>query len=295
MTAIPAYAEPVFRPPSEANSLILQLTLGCSWNRCTYCAMYRMKEFTVRPVDEVVREIREVAPVVDGVRRVFLADGDALAAPQEVLAEVLGEIRRSMPDVMRVGIYADSRSILGKGVEDLRALSELGLGIVYFGAETGDAETLRAIRKGATVERQVEASRVVLESGIKLSTMVLLGLAGDEGSERHARATGRFLVDSAPTYSAALMVTPVPGTEMHDAQKDGTFRLPDKWGLLQELGWMLESMEGYRGPFHANHASNYLPLKLRLPRDREKAIELIERVLEERSEEYLRPEWMRAL
>jgi radical SAM superfamily enzyme YgiQ (UPF0313 family) len=242
-----------------------------------------------------VREIREAAPLVGGVRRVFLADGDALAAPREVLAEVLGEIRRSLPDVMRVGIYADSRSIIKKGVEGLRALSGLGLGIVYFGAETGDEKTLRAIRKGATVERQVEASRVVLDAGLKLSTMVLLGLAGDEGSQRHARATGRFLVDSAPTFSAALMVTPVPGTEMHDAQQDGSFRLPDKWGLLQELGWILESMEGYRGPFHANHASNYLPLKLRMPRDREQAIELIRTVLERRDEQYLRPEWMRAL
>jgi len=295
MTAFPAYVEPVFRPPSEASSLILQLTIGCSWNRCTYCAMYRMKEYRVRPVEEVVREIREVAPAVAGVRRVFLADGDALAAPQEVLEKVLIEVRTSLPEVTRVGIYADSRSILGKGVERLRALSDLGLGIVYFGAETGDARTLRDIRKGATVERQVQASRVVHEAGIKLSTMVLLGLAGVDGSERHARATGQFLVDSAPTYSAALMVTPVPGTEMHAAQRAGGFVLPDKWGLLQELRWMLESMEGYRGPFHANHASNYLPLKLRLPRDRESAIELIGKVLEERSEGSLRPEWMRGL
>jgi radical SAM superfamily enzyme YgiQ (UPF0313 family) len=293
--AWPAYAEPVFRPPSEANSLILQLTLGCSWNRCTYCAMYRMKEFTVRPVDEVVQEIRDVAPAMAGVRRVFLADGDALAAPTDVIETVLIEIKKSLPEVTRVGIYADSRSILKKGVDDLRALADLGLGIVYFGAETGDEQTLREIRKGATVERQVEASRVVHEAGLKLSTMVLLGLAGDEGSERHARATGRFLVDSAPTFSAALMVTPVPGTEMHDALDDGSFRLPDKWGLLAELKWMLESMEGYRGPFHANHASNYLPLKLRLPRDREGAIELISKVLSERSEDSLRPEWMRAL
>jgi radical SAM superfamily enzyme YgiQ (UPF0313 family) len=290
-----SYEEPVFRPPSEAQSLILQLTVGCSWNRCTYCAMYRNKEYRVRPVEELIAEIRGVAPMAESVKRVFLADGDALAAPQGVLEQVLGEIRSSLPDVTRVGIYADSRSILRKGVDQLKALRELSLGIVYFGAETGDEEALRAVKKGATVARQVEASRVVLDSGIKLSTMVLLGLAGEQGSERHARNTGRFLVDSAPNYAAALMVTPVPGTEMHDEWQAGSFKLPDKWGLLQELSWMLESMEGYRGVFHANHASNYLPLKLRLPRDREQAIELIGHVLEKRDESYLRPEWMRAL
>jgi radical SAM superfamily enzyme YgiQ (UPF0313 family) len=285
----------VFRPPSEAQSLILQVTLGCSWNRCTYCGMYRNKEYRVRPAEELVEEIRGAATLVSGVKRVFLADGDALAAPREVLERVLVEIRQTLPDVQRVGIYADSRSILRKGVEELSALRELGLGIVYFGAETGDAETLRAVNKGATVARQVEASRAVREAGLKLSIMVLLGLAGEEGSERHARATGRFLVDAAPTYGAALMVTPVPGTQMHDAWRGGTFRLPGKWGMLQELAWMLESMEGYRGPFHANHASNYLPLKLRLPRDREQALELIRTVLDRRDESYLRPDWMRAL
>jgi radical SAM superfamily enzyme YgiQ (UPF0313 family) len=289
------YEEPVFRPPSEADSLILQLTLGCSWNRCTYCGMYRNKRFSVRPVEEVLAEIRDVAPLVPGVRRVFLADGDALAAPHEVLVRVLAEIREALPQVQRVGIYGDSRSILRHGVEGLAALRELGLGIVYFGAETGDPETLRAVRKGATVERQVEASRVVRESGIKLSIMVLLGLAGTAGSERHARATGRFLVEAAPNWAAALMVTPVPGTEMDRACRDGSFELPDKWGMLRELEWMLGEMADYHGPFHANHASNYLPLKLRLPRDREPALELIRQVLARRDESLLRPEWMRAL
>jgi radical SAM superfamily enzyme YgiQ (UPF0313 family) len=289
------YEEPVFRPPSEAQSLILQLTVGCSWNRCTYCGMYRGKTFRVRPEHELVAEIRGVAPMVPGVRRVFLADGDALAAPRSVIERVLAEIRQALPDVRRVGIYADSRSILRVGVDGLVALRELGLGIIYFGAETGDEETLRAVRKGATVARQLEASRVVLEAGVKLSTMVLLGLAGVSGSERHGRATGRFLVESAPTYGAALMVTPVPGTELYEACSEGSFQLPDKWGMLQELGWMLDEMASYGGPFHANHASNYLPLKLRLPRDLEPALKLIREVLERRDEALLRPDWARGL
>ncbi len=289
------YEEPLFRPPSEANSLILQVTVGCSWNRCTYCGMYRNKAYRVRPAEELEEEIRAVAPLAGGVRRVFLADGDALAAPEEVLTRVLESVRKNLPRVTRVGIYGDSRSILRHGVEGLRRLAALGLGIVYFGAETGDPETLRAVRKGATVGRQLEACRVVEAAGIKLSVMVLLGLAGVEGSERHARATGRFLVEARPTYGAALMVTPVPGTEMWEAVRQGTFRLPDRWGLLQEMAWMLEEMEGYRGPFHANHASNYLPLKLRLPRDREPALELIRGVLESRDESCLVPEWARGL
>ena len=289
------YDEPVFRPPSEARSLILQLTVGCSWNKCTYCAMYRGKDYRVRPVEHVLDEIRGAAANTAGVHRVFLADGDALAAPMEALELVLAEIRDQLPTVNRVGIYADSSSIIDKGGDRLTRLSELGLGIVYFGPETGDPVTLKAIRKGTTVARQLEACRVVGEAGLKLSAMVLLGLAGTDGSERHARATGRFLVEAAPNYAAALTVTPVPGTELHIAVEDGSFSLPDRWGMLAELEWMLEEMDGFRGLFHANHASNYLPLKLRMPRDRTQALSMIRTVIEERDERRLQPEWARGL
>ena len=289
------YEEPVFRPPSEATSLILQLTVGCSWNRCTYCGMYRGKDYRVRPVIELSEEIRAIAPAAEAVRRVFLADGDALAAPLETLEQVLGEIGKTMPWVQRVGIYGDSRSILAKGEEDLEKMRRLGLGIIYFGAESGDPATLKSVLKGATVERQTEACRIVREAGLKLSVMVLLGLAGRDGSERHGRATGRFLVAAAPNYGAALTVTPVPGTEMHAAVEDGSFELPDRWEMLQELQWMLEEMNDYRGVFHANHASNHLPLKLRLPRDRPAAIKLLQSVLAERDESRLTPEWARGL
>ncbi len=289
------YEEPVFRPPSEADSLILQLTVGCSWNRCTYCGMYRMKRYRVRPLEEVLAEVRAVAPLAGPTRRVFLADGDALAAGPEALAAVLAEVRRHLPGVTRVGAYADSRAILAHGVEGLSRLKDLGLGILYFGAESGDPETLRRVRKGATVERQLEACRVARAAGLKLSLMVLLGLAGEEGSERHARSTGRFLVDAAPTYAAALTVTPVPGTELATALARGELRLPDRWGMLRELEWMLAEMAGYRGPFHANHASNYLPLALRLPRDREAALGLLAEALARRDEGLLRPEWARGL
>ncbi len=287
--------EPVFRPPSEADSLILQLTVGCSWNRCSYCAMYRSKRFRVRPVEELLQELREVAPLCAGVRRVFLGDGDALAAPFEDLERVLAEIRVRLPGVARVGLYADSRSILASGVDGLARLRALGLGIVYFGPESGDPETLRLVRKGATVERQLEACRVVRAAGVKLSLMVLLGLAGVTGSERHARATGRFLAAAAPTFAAALTVTPVAGTELYDQVAAGRFQLPDPFGTLQELAWMLEEMPGYRGQLHANHASSYLPLKLRLPADREPALALLRSVVERRDSSLLTPEWARGL
>lgn len=289
------YREPVFRPPSEADSLIVQMTIGCSWNRCTYCGMYRNKTYEVRPVDEVVAEIEAASARLGEFRRVFLADGDALAASHEALTEVLRCIRRCLPGVLRVGIYGDARSILRHGVERLSELKSLGLGIIYFGPETGDPQTLKEIRKGTTVKRQLEASHAVSEAGIKLSMMVLLGLAGTSGSQRHARATGRFLVQAKPTFAAALMATPVPGTEFHAACSEGRLEVPDRWGLLQELAWMLEEMEGYRGSFHANHASNYLPLKLRMPRDREGALKLLREVIERRDERYLRPEWARGL
>jgi radical SAM superfamily enzyme YgiQ (UPF0313 family) len=257
--------------------------------------MYRDKSYRVRPLAELVQEIRSVAPLAANTQRVFLADGDALAAPDEVLLAVLEEIRSNLPRVTRVGLYGDSRSILRKGVERLATLRESGLGIIYFGAETGDDETLRQINKGATNQRQIEACHVVREAGIKLSVMVLLGLAGVSGSQRHATATGRFLAAAKPTYAAALMVTPVPGTELFAAVSDGSFELPDRWGLLEELSWLLQAADGYRGPFHANHASNYLPLKLRMPRDREKSIALIRSLLDDRDDSRLMPEWARGL
>lgn len=289
------YEEPLFRPPSEANSLILQVTVGCSWNRCTFCAMYTGKAFRVRALAEVEGEIAAVAPMAGSFTRAFLADGDALAAEPAYLEAVLEAIRTHLPSVRRVGVYGDSRAILRHGVEGLARLRELGLGIVYFGVESGDGRTLRAVRKGATVERQLTACRVVGEVGLKLSVMVLLGLAGAAESRAHAEASGRFLVAAAPTYAAALTVTPVPGTELWQQVDDGSLELPDRWGMLEELAWMLESMEGYRGLFHANHASNYLPLRLRLPRDREGAVELIRQVLERRDERALVPEWARGL
>jgi len=295
MGVLPELVEPVFRPPSEAGSLILQLTLGCSWNRCTYCAMYRNKEFRVRPVERVCAEISGAAEYVPGVRRVFLADGDALAAPFEVLREILEEIRLRLPSVNRVGIYGDSRSILALEPDQLEQLRRLGLGIVYFGPESGDEATLHSIRKGATVARQSEAARRIRAAGIKLSMMLLLGVAGRKRSEEHARASGAFIVETQPNYAAALTVTPVEGTELHEAVGRGDFELPDRWGMLQELHWMLEEMEGYHGLFHANHASNYLPLKLRMPKDRDGALEMIDDVLRTRNEALLRPEWARGL
>jgi len=289
------YEEPLFRPPSEAGSLILQVTVGCSWNRCTFCAMYRSKAFRVRPLTEVEAEIAAVAPMAGRFTRVFVADGDALAAEPAFLEAVLQAISTHLPGVQRVGVYGDSRAILRHGVDGLMRLRERGLGIVYFGVESGDDQTLRAVRKGATVERQLAACRMVREAGLKLSVMVLLGLAGVAESRRHAEASGRFLAAAAPTYAAALTVTPVPGTELWQQVEDGRLALPDRWGMLEELAWMLEAMEGYRGLFHANHASNYLPLRLRLPRDREGAIRLIREVLDRRDERALVPEWARGL
>lgn len=287
--------EPVFRPPSEAGSLILQVTIGCSWNRCTFCGMYRRKTFRVRPLEEVMREIEQTASLAGSFSRVFLADGDALAAPGAYLEAVLETIGRCMPWVGRVGIYGDSRAILRHGEAGLARLRERGLGVVYFGVESGDEETLRAVHKGATVARQLAACRTVRAAGMKLSVMVLLGLAGVAGSQRHARATGRFLVAVCPTYAAALTFTPVPGTELWTQIRQGTFVLPDRWQMLEELYWLLEAMEGYRGPFYANHASNYLPLRLRLPHQWQEALALVRSVLARRDEALLVPEWARGL
>jgi hypothetical protein len=273
----------VFRPPSEARSLILQLTEGCSWNRCTYCAMYRSKRYPGPPC----RGRGGGGPRCRGdgrcvLVRLFLADGDALAAPDRGPRQaVLEGVREHLPTCQRVGVYGDSRAILARGPEALASLRELGLGIVYFGAETGDPETLRAVRKGTTVAQagrsQPDGARGRLET---LRDGPSGSGRGPDNGERHARATGRFLVAAAPTYAAAAGGD--AGARNRDARrssKPGDSSSPTAGRVCRELRWMLAEMEGFRGPFHANHASNHLPLKLRLPRDRDGALKLIDDVL----------------
>lgn len=286
----------VFRPPSEADSLLLQVSVGCSHNRCSYCAMYQGKRFAIRPQAEIEALIDAYAqgrPAPS--RRVFLCDGDALILPQARLVAILGHLRSRMPWVERVATYGDCRSILRKSLGELRELSALGLGMVYHGVETGDDRAMASIVKGSCRAEVIEAADRLREAGILHSVIVLLGIGGVEGSARHAHETASLLTRIDPPYVGALTVTPVPGTPLWEAQQAGTFVLPDPFGTLEELRILVDESQLSACRFASNHASNYLPMRAELSRDREAMLAAIDRVLAARDSGMLKPEWLRGL
>ncbi len=290
----------IFRPPSEAESLLLQITVGCSHNECTYCAMYDLEEqrFRIKPFDTVANDIDEAASMNEAgltVRRVFLCDGDALILPTAHLVRVLDRLKEKVPSVRRVGIYGDARSILRKSPEDLARLRELGLGIVYHGVESGDDITLENVVKGSTAAEAVTAADRLREAGIRHSVMVMLGLGGTARSAVHAAKTAEILTAMDPPFVGALTTTVVPGTPLSREQEAGRFTLPDRWGLLEELRTLVRESRFSRCRFHSNHASNYLPLSLNLPADRDKALGALDQVLAARDESRLRPDFLRGL
>lgn len=264
------YVEPVFRPPSEAESLILQVTVGCSHNACTFCGMYRNKRFFVRELEEVAEEIREAASQWPDAPRVFLGDGDALAAPAEFLLRVLAALRSAFPRLRRVTCYATPMNLLEKGEEELRRLHEAGLSLVYVGLESGSDEVLRRVGKGASASGCVEGVLKARAAGIRSSVMVLLGLGGVEGSRDHALATAAAVSRMRPEYLSALTWMPVREAPLFRGLESGRFSLPDDDGILEELALLLEHLDAEGCVFRANHASNPLPLGGRLNRDKQR-------------------------
>jgi radical SAM superfamily enzyme YgiQ (UPF0313 family) len=291
---MPEYEGTVIRPPSEADSLILQYTIGCSHNQCVFCPAYKQKEFRIRGLSEMEQDILGCLPDFSDTRRVFLADGDALAAPQQDLLALFALLRRHFPRLQRIGMYANARSVLGKSVDELSALRGQGLGILYLGVESGDDTLLAWMRKGVTADEMIEASRRIKKAGIKLSVTVLLGIGGVSGSIKHARATGKLLTEIGPDHVGALTTMVVRGTELYRLQESGDFRLPDSLAILDELAEMIGHTE-MRGLFFANHASNYLPVRVRMPMERDEAVKMIRGVVREGDARSLKPERLRRL
>ena len=288
------YDEPLFRPPSEADSFILQVTLGCSWNACTYCAMYRGKRYQVRPLDEVLEDIAEAGTRSAGeVRHVFVADGDPLGMALDHWEPILLALSAAFPRLRRVSTYATARNLLEKAPQELKRLRELGLSLLYIGPESGDDVTLRRIAKGASAADHVEAARKAREAGLEQSLIFLLGAGGRERSELHARASGRLASAMDPRFLSTLTLTIVPGTPLANLAEQARFELPAVPELLQELRWFVEEAQLSAGIFRSNHASNYLPIGGRLPRDREAILAAIDEALAGRVP--LRPEWARGL
>jgi radical SAM superfamily enzyme YgiQ (UPF0313 family) len=281
------------RPPSEAYSILLQVTLGCSHNKCSFCGTYKDKRFSIKDDKIILSDILFASKYMKRQDKAFLMDGDALIIPQKRLMWILGRIKEHLPWVKRVGAYANAKSIKMKTPDELVQLRENGLGILYYGVETGDDELRKRITKGSDAKNCVEMGRKVKQAGINLSVTVLLGIAGKEGSLKHAKATGELLSAMDPDFVGALTVMLIPGTTLYEEFTSGLFELPDQRGLLTELREMIRHTHLSRGLFYSNHASNYLPVKARLPRGKQDALDLIDRALQ--GDVGLRPEWMRAL
>lgn len=281
------------RPPSEAFSILLQVTVGCSHNKCTFCGTYTGKRFRIKDDSMILGDILFASKYMKRQDRVFLMDGDALIIPQKRLMWILDRIKEHLPWVRRVGAYANAKSIKMKTPEQLKDLKKNGLGILYLGVETGDEELLKKIRKGSSPQHLINMGRKVREAGIKLSVTVLLGIAGRERSLEHAKATGELLSGMDPNYVGALTVMLLPGTPLHEEFQNGTFEVPTEKELLLELREMIAHTNLSRGLFFSNHASNYLPIKARLPKGKQVALDQIDSAL--KGDVALRPEWMRAL
>jgi radical SAM superfamily enzyme YgiQ (UPF0313 family) len=287
------YEGMIIRPPSEADSILLQVTVGCSHNKCTFCGTYKGERFKIKSDEIIMEDIGFAAKHCKNQDRVFICDGDALIVPQKKLLKYLQEIENQLPWVKRVGLYANSKGISMKTPEELQQLREHGLKIAYMGLESGDDITLKAVNKGAGSEKMIKMGQKVKEAGIKLSVTVLLGLAGRKRSQEHARETGRVLTAMDPDYVGALSLMLIPGTPLHQDYEAGRFELPGATEMLSELRTMLAATDLSDGLFHANHASNYLPIRAKLPRDKEKTLRLIDDALAGRIA--LRPEFLRAL
>ncbi len=287
------YIEPLFRPPAEADSFILQATLGCSWNACTYCAMYRSKSYCVRPLSDIQADIQSAAPFADEIRHVFVADGDPLGMEMSHWEGILRALNETFPRLRRVSTYATARNILGKSPSELQQLKDWGLKLLYIGPESGDDLTLKNLAKGATAADHVLAADRAREAGLEQSLIFLLGAGGRARSLEHAKASGELAGKMNPRFLSTLTLTVVPGTPIARLQEKGSFELPDKRELLQELHAFIEACDAQNAIFRSDHASNYLPIEGRLPRDKGAILQKIEAALH--GQVRLRPEWARGL
>ena len=284
---------PVYRPPSEAYSLIFQVTLGCSHNTCSFCVSYKGKRFRVKSWEEIERDIDGAKEYYRDITRVFLADGNAMVADTDLLLKVLNKLYREFPHLERVGIYARAEDFLAKTPEQLKQLREAGITLAYLGLESGNDTLLKSIYKGSTVAESIEGSKRAMAAGIPLSVTVIIGVGGPEHSTEHALDTAKAASEINPAYLSALTMLIPEGSYMDRKVKKGEFKLLTPEQTLRELKTLIENLNLKDCVFRSNHASNYLPLKGVLNRDQPQLLQTITRALSH--PESLRPEFLRAL
>lgn len=287
------YSQPLFRPPSEAYSLILQVTSGCSWNKCAFCEMYSSKQFKIKPFNQIQNEILEIANSAIKFNKIFLADGDAMVLSFNKLKQILEEINFQFPKVRRISAYAKPKDINSKSVNELIELKLLGLGLLYVGIESGDDEVLKNINKGETYQTTLEALQKAKQAGIKLSVMILNGLGGRELSKQHAINSAKLINEVQPEYVSTLVLS-FPYGEAHFIKKyKGKFTMQNQLELIEEMGIFLEHTNLQQSVFRSDHASNYLVLKGILSKDKEILVSKINNVINNPEHANLRKEWER--
>lgn len=287
------YVGNVIRPPSEADSIILQVTVGCSYNKCSFCGAYKDVEFTIKDEATIRRDLQFFRQYCDNHKRLFLADGDVLILSQKRLVRLFQLIHDYLPWISRISLYGNARAIRSKSPEDLQELKHLGLDRVYMGLESGCNEILQRIKKGETAGTMIAAGQKIRESGIFLSVTALLGLGGVALSKRHAEETAQALTAMAPSQIAILTLIPLANTILGQDVLAGKLVLPTPQEILLELSLIISGLQTIRCQFHANHASSYLPISGRLPKDRDKLLAAIE--MARNGAVSLVPEYRRAL
>lgn len=291
------YIEPLFRPPSEARSLILQVTNGCSWNNCTFCEMYTapQKKFSVKTTEEITQELQQIAASGVSIRRVFLADGDAMTLSFRRLKEVLLLIRQYLPDVQRVSSYCLPRNLKNKTVEQLTELEQLGLKLMYVGCESGDDRVLEKVAKGEGYQSSLEALTKIKQSGMKSSVMILNGLGGRQYSEQHAINSAKLMNETQPEYLSTLVVSFPTGIERFQQGFGGDFEPLQQMDLFREMEILLDTLTLEKTVFRSDHASNYLVLKGTLSRDKDRLLTQVRTAIHNPDQIHLRQEWQRGL
>ncbi|TCO73622.1 radical SAM protein [Marinisporobacter balticus] len=275
------YEGSVYRPPSEAYSLIVQATIGCSHNKCTFCSMYKDKKFRMRDLKEIEEDLEMARKHYKHIKRVFLADGNALALKTDKLERILLKIKELFPECERVGIYSAPKDILRKSVEELQKLKKLGLGIAYLGVESGSDAILKDIQKGVTSEESIQAGKRMVESGIPLSVTLISGLGGRERWLEHAKESARVINAINPRYLGILTLLIQPGTKIYEAVQSGAFKLLTPKEVLLETKTLIGNLNVGDCIFRSNHASNYVALEGNLPQDKESLLKQLEAMMKD--------------
>lgn len=273
------YSEPLFRPPSEGNSLIIQITLGCSWNKCSFCEMYTSKHFTVRREEEIFKDIDACIPFATHIRKVFLADGDPLVLSNKRIIKVLEKIKDTFPNLRRISTYASPGNLNRKTAQELEELKNAGLTLLYVGIESGDSEVLDAIQKGETYETTIEGLNKSKAAGIDSSVMIINGVGGKLLTKQHAIHSANVLNATQPKYASTLVLTAYKGLEHYISRYKGEFVEMDPIDLFTEMRLFIERLELEETIFRSDHASNRLVLKGILGKDKQKFLDQIDEAL----------------